>query len=122
MTKINTKKSGVVRTIIFPIRGGYRAVCLDFDIIEEAGTRVEVEEQIKEAITGYVANICKNKLDDSLLNRHADKRYWDMYDAYQKFITAKKEIVTKNLATTNKVSLFTTPVAELFKQSSYCAA
>ncbi|OGM93846.1 hypothetical protein A2524_00635 [Candidatus Wolfebacteria bacterium RIFOXYD12_FULL_48_21] len=121
MTKINTKKSGVVRTIIFPIRGGYRAVCLDFDIIEEASTRLEVEEQIKEVIVGYVANICKNKLNDALLNRHADKRYWDMYDSYQKLITAKREAVNTSSAT-NKVSLFTTPVADLFKQSAYCSA
>lgn len=120
MTKINTKKSGVVRTIVFPIRGGYRAVCLDFDIIEEAETRIEVEKHVKEAIIGYVTNICKNKLDDSLLNRHADRRYWDMYEKYQKLITAKKAIKISGSA--NKVSLFTTPVGELFKQSSYCVA
>lgn len=73
----NTKKQGVVRTIIFKKGKVFEAVCLDFDLIEEAKTLVEAKNQIKEAVVGYVQNVCKNNLSDELLNRHADKKYWD---------------------------------------------
>ena len=75
----NTKKSGVARTIIFPFGKNYKAVCLDFDIIEEAKTREGVEKQIKEAVIGYIKNVCKNNLDDRLLNRHAEKKNCGVY-------------------------------------------
>ena len=52
---------GMVAQIGFPSGKNYKAVCLDFDIIEESKTREEVEKQIKEAIVGYIKNVCKRK-------------------------------------------------------------
>ena len=90
MTYPNTKKRGVARIIIFPFSEGFKAVCLDFDLIEEAKTFQEVEGQIRESVEGYVENVCKNNLSDELLNRPAEKKYWDMLIEYQKYIIAKK--------------------------------
>ena len=63
---MNTKKRGVAKTIIFKNGRLFKAVCLDFDLIEEAKTREEVEKQIREAVNGYIKNVCKNNLDDAL--------------------------------------------------------
>jgi len=90
MTHLNTKNRGVARIIIFPASKGFRAMCLDFDLIEEAKTFQEVETQIRESVEGYVENVCKNNLPDALLNRPAEKKYWDMLVEYQKYIIAKK--------------------------------
>lgn len=108
----NTKKSGLARIIIFPEKKQFVAVCLDFDLIEEAKTREEAEEQIKEAVVGYIQNVCKNNMEDKLLNRHAPKKYWKMYEEYLKLIKTNKgrASFSKN---TQKSSLFTLPINEL---------
>ncbi len=106
MNHLNSKKSGTARTIIFKKGKLYKAVCLDFDIIEESESREEVELMIKEAIVGYIKNICLNKLDDQLLNRHADDRYWQMYFKYLKTIDAQKI----NTSQVKDTSIFTIPI------------
>ena len=107
----NTKRRGTARTIIFPSGKNYKAVCLDFDIIEEANTREEVEKQIKEAVVGYIKNICINNLDDKLLNRHAEKRYWDIYYKYVEHITEKERAPkTKFAHSIDLTSMFTIPI------------
>ena len=109
MNKNNTKNIGIARTIVFPCKGGYRGVCLDFDIIEEGETRDEVEKSMKEAVIGYIENICKNNLDDKLLNRHADKKYWKLYESYIDMMKNKdSKPVSANL---KKSSLFTFPIS-----------
>ncbi len=112
---MNTKKSGTARIIIFKSKAIFKAVCLDFDIIEEAKNRDEVEKNIKEAVLGYIENVCKNNLDENLLNRHADKRYWNMYYKYLKLIGSEKS--KKNSfafnSLLNNASFFTMPIKEL---------
>jgi len=109
MNKINTKNIGLARTIVFPCKGGFRAVCLDFDIIEEGETRDEVEKSIKEAVVGYIEAVCKNNLEDELLNRRADKKYWKIYEEYLDLMKNKaKKPVSSNL---KKSSLFTLPIS-----------
>jgi hypothetical protein len=90
MTNLNTKNRGIARIIIFPAPRGFKAVCLDFDLIEEAKTFRGVESQIRESVEGYVENVCKNDLPNALLNRPAEKKYWDMLAEYQKYIIAKR--------------------------------
>ncbi|MBI5254599.1 hypothetical protein HY932_02360 [Candidatus Falkowbacteria bacterium] len=102
----NTKRSGIARTIIFKSSRKFKAVCLDFDIIEEASTREAAEIQIKEAIIGYIKNVCKNKLDDKLLNRHAEKKYWDRYFKYLRLIEKPQRIVNN----IESISMFTMPI------------
>lgn len=108
MNKINTKNIGLARIIIFPCRGGFRAVCLDFDLIEDGETREEVENNIKESVIGYIKTVCKCNLDDQLLNRHANKRYWKIYESYLDLIRNKaKKPVSANLKNS---SFFTFPI------------
>jgi len=105
---INTKKTGFARTIIFPCKGGYAAVCLDFNIIEEDEDRDVLEKSIKEAIVGYIETVRKVNLDDSFMNRHASKRYWNMYEACLKMIENKdKKPISASM---KKYSLFILPI------------
>jgi hypothetical protein len=101
----NNKKNGLARIIILKIGKKYKAICLDFDIIEEADTRDIVEKSIKEAIIGYVQNICKNNLDDKLLNRSADEKYWKIYREYLKKI--EKQKINSDV---DETSIFTLPI------------
>ncbi|MCU0653147.1 MAG: hypothetical protein MUD10_02710 [Candidatus Pacebacteria bacterium] len=90
MRKIkNTKQCGIARILTFPSDTGYTSVCLDFDLIEEAKTRDAALEQMKESVEGYLQCVLKNNLSDNLLNRHADKEYWDMYNQYLKLISER---------------------------------
>jgi predicted RNase H-like HicB family nuclease len=111
MNKTNTKNSGLARTIIFPCRGGFRAVCLDFDLIEDGEIREEAENSIRESVIGYIECICKNNLDDQLLNRHANERYWKIYESYLDLIRNKvKKPVSTNL---KKTSLIIYPIEKM---------
>lgn len=117
----NTKQSGIVRTLILRMDKKYKAVCLDFDIIEEAKTKKEVEGQIKEAIVGYIANVQKNNLSDDLLNRHADKKYWDIYNAYIEFIQSNGKASEMNKKIKNS-EITTTSIEEILKSNDNCLA
>jgi hypothetical protein len=107
MSQINTKNKGIARAIIFKSGKQYKAVCLDFDLIEEADTREGVEQLIKESIIGYIKNICLNKLDDKLLNRHADKIYWSLYERHLEQIGKEKKRISNDAKET---SMFTMPI------------
>jgi len=113
----NTKQNGIVRILTLRIGKKYKAICLDFDIIEEAQSKKEVERQINEAIAGYVINIQKNDLSDDLLNRHADKKYWDIYNAYIKFIheNGKTQKMDKNIKNSE---ITTTSIEEILRSSN----
>lgn len=89
---------------------------MDFDIIEEAKTKEEVEKQINEAIVGYIINIQRNNLSDDLLNRHADKKYWDIYNSYIKFIqeNEKSQKMDKNLLNSE---ITTTSIEEILRSN-----
>jgi len=84
----NRKEQGVARILVYPVKNKYIGVCLDFDLVEEADSKEKAVNQIREATRGYIVNICKNDLDDSLLNRPASEKYWEMYKEYSRFITA----------------------------------
>lgn len=117
----NKKTQGIARILIYPSKNKYTGVCLDFDIIEEADTKEEVISQIKEATRGYVINIWKNNLDDSLLNRPAPKKYWGMYREYSRFITAKNEgRVKKVTPKTKSSSFFSLPISDFISNKDLC--
>jgi predicted RNase H-like HicB family nuclease len=109
----NTLSKGLARTIIFPCREGFRAVCLDFDLVEEGEDREYLEKSIREGVIGHIEVIHKCNLGDQLLNRHADKRYWKMYESYLDFMEDKtKKPVSSNLKNT---SLFVIPIGKTRK-------
>ncbi len=116
--KLNTKNFGIAKIIIFPYKKGYRAVCLNFDLIEDAKTIKEVKKQIEESVMGYIENICKNKLDNQLLNRHADEKYWKIFEEHCKFISSKRRIKEHFSRNIRNSSILTIPVLELFNNSN----
>jgi len=113
MTYLNTKRRGIARIIIFPFSRGFRAVCLDFDLIEDAKMFEEVEKQIRESVEGYVENIYKNNLPDELLNRPAEKKYWKMSEEYQKFMAAKKNSERSFAPNVGRSSFLSLPIRSL---------
>ena len=113
MSYINTKKRGIARIIIFPFgKNSYRAVCLDFDLIEDAKTIEQVEHEIRESVMGYVENVCINNLPDELLNRHADQKYWKILKAYQKYM-ASKRVIQNFSRNVEKSSFLSLPIRSL---------
>ena len=113
MKFMNTKKGGVARSMIFKYGKTYRAVCLDFDLVYDCESFKEAERIIKESVISYIKNVHKNNLDDSLLNRHADKKYWDMYDSYLRLITDQhKSYKPADTLLGKTTSLFTWPIAQ----------
>lgn len=109
MNKFNTKNIGLARIIIFPCKEGFRAVCLDFDLIEDGETRKEAENNIKESVIGYIKTVNKCNLDNQLLNRPANKRYWKIYESYLDMMKDNmKKPASNNL---KRSSLFTFPIS-----------
>jgi len=117
----NKKTQGIARILIYPSKNKYTGVCLDFDIIEEADTKEKAINQIKEATRGYIVNIWKNNLDDSLLNRPAPEKYWEIYKEYSRFITAKNEEKVKKITTKIKSSsFFSFPISDFIGSKDLC--
>jgi len=117
----NKKGQGIARILIYPSKNKYIGVCLDFDIIEEADSKEEAVNQIKEATRGYVINVWKNNLGDSLLNRPAPENYWRIYREYNRFISAKNEKMVKRITPEIKSSsLFSIPICDLMGSRDLC--
>jgi len=117
----NKKEQGIARILIYPSKNKYIGVCLDFDIVEEADSKEEAVNQIKEATRGYVINVWKNKLDDSLLNRPAPENYWRIYREYNRFISAKNEKMVKRITPEIKSSsFFSLPIRDFLGSRDLC--
>ncbi len=112
----NSKKSGLVRVITFPFKGGYRSVCLDFDIVKDGNDLNKLREEMQEAIEGYIENVIKNNLSDNLLNRRAEKKYWKIFEEYCKFASSNKN--NNFPAKIRKSSVKTIPMSELVSNFS----
>ena len=107
----NTKRSGFARIIIYPYQRWHIAVCLDFNIIEEDEDREELEKSIKEAVYGYIETIRKCNVDNVLLNRPADKKYWKMYESYVDMLKNKAQKPLSH--TLKKMSLIVIPISAI---------
>jgi hypothetical protein len=116
----NTKQRGLARIFIFPAGGKFTAVCLDLDIIEEADTKGEALEQIKEAVSGYMVNAVKNGLDDGILNRPAPKKYWDLYKLYLKFISAENGKLAPTSSKFRDSCFYSFPMDSYSENSNLC--
>ncbi|MDD5750044.1 MAG: hypothetical protein PHU56_00100 [Candidatus Pacebacteria bacterium] len=117
----NKREQGIARILIYPEKKKYIGVCLDFDIIEETESKEGAINQIKEATRGYIINVWKNKLDDSLLNRPAPEKYWKIYEEYSRFITAKNEEGVRKITPEIKSSsLFSLPISDFMGSRDLC--
>ena len=117
----NKKTQGIARILVYSSKNKYIGVCLDFDIIEEADSKAEAVSQIQEATKGYIINILKNNLDNSLLNRPAPEKYWQIYKKYSRFITAKNEKRVKKITPEIKSSsFFSFPISDFIGSRDLC--
>lgn len=90
MKAVNTKKSGIVRFLYIKYEDRVVGVCLDFNILEEGKNFDEVRKHLETAAKLHLITVCKKKLSDDLLNRHAPKKYWELYEQLQSAKLAKK--------------------------------
>ena len=86
----NTKYDGVIRFFIYKEGSKYIGVCLDLDIVEEGRDIEKLKKSLSEAARGYVETIIKKEMDESLLNQHAPKKYWEKYRFYLKYLEREK--------------------------------
>ncbi|HBF67507.1 MAG TPA: hypothetical protein DDW36_03730 [Candidatus Magasanikbacteria bacterium] len=89
----NTKKQG--EFTIFTYKEGvfFVSVCLELDIVKEGRNREKLAGQIMEAAVGHIKTVCSEKLDDSLLNRPAPKKYWNKYEQFLETLTKKQKAI-----------------------------
>ena len=80
-TMKNTKDQGIIRFITIPDKeNGFLGVCLDFDIVISGENRRAVMDRVQESAMGHLSIVVEKGLSDSLLNRKAPMRYWDIYE------------------------------------------
>ena len=77
----NTYESGSYRIFIYKKKSDkeFTAVCLEFDLIIKGKTLKAAKECIMDVTTAWIRNVQENKLSETLLNRPADKKYWELY-------------------------------------------
>ncbi|OGL89311.1 hypothetical protein A3H75_02465 [Candidatus Uhrbacteria bacterium RIFCSPLOWO2_02_FULL_51_9] len=85
----NTLNKGSVRYIIFKENTTWYGVALEFNIVEEGDTPVEVMASLFEAIDGYVETARMLKTRPMPLNQIPDKEYRDLWTALEKNKTEK---------------------------------
>ncbi len=88
----NTKEKGVMEFLVYKKGATYIGVCLTFDIVEEDSNPEKLMQSIQEAAQGHLQTVRDKNLSDDLLNRHAPKEYWDIYNEAIKNIQNKKPI------------------------------
>ena len=77
----NTYESGSTTVFIYG-KGKdnkYTGVCLEFGLVIEATSMEKAEECINDVTETYFKNVVENKLSEELLNRPAEKKYWEIY-------------------------------------------
>lgn len=75
----NTYNSGSATVFIYEKGKKYVGVCLEFGLVIKAASMERAEECIKDIAETYFKNIVENKLSEELLNRPAEKKYWEIY-------------------------------------------
>lgn len=99
----NTYKSGSTTVFIYGKDNKYTGVCLEFGLVVEATSMKKAEECIKDVVETYYKNVLENKLSEELLNRPAEKKYWEIYEHISKFMKKRAKMQT---ISTSKISPF----------------
>ncbi len=84
----NTFEKGRVTYLILKERDNYVGVCLEFDLVVSEKTFEEAKESIVDYARLWLKNAAKNHLSEELLNRPAEKKYWE---AYKEILTAEEK-------------------------------
>jgi len=69
-----------IRLLIIPNQGKFLGICLEFNIIEEHDNPEELRQILMEMSVSHMKAVINNKLDEALLNREADKKYFDIWE------------------------------------------
>ncbi len=74
----NTKRKGKFIIFVYPETSKhFIGVNLTFDLVVEGDNPGEALERIRKASLDYIETVCKEKLNDELLNRRAPQKYWN---------------------------------------------
>lgn len=75
----NTKERGIISFLFFREKKNYIGICLSFNIIEEGSDFEMVKKHLITSTKLHLETVYEKNLSDDLLNRHADKKYWEIY-------------------------------------------
>ena len=66
--------------LIFKEKDTFVGVCLTFDLIREGNDPDALLEELRESARDHINMVIEQDMLESLLNRHAPKEYWEIYD------------------------------------------
>lgn len=75
----NTKERGVIEYIVYKEGNSYIGACLSFDIVEEGDDPIKLMLSIQESAELHLKVVRDRRMNDELLNRHAEEKYWKIY-------------------------------------------
>ena len=80
----NTYKGGSLNFIMYPTNEGTLvAACRELCLVEEGKDKEMLRYKIMGRAKSYIANVCKNKLGEHLLNQDLPKEIVKEFDAYR---------------------------------------
>ncbi len=91
----NTKNKGTVRIFTYKQGSKFISVCLELDIVKEGNNILDLNKEMFESVVGHIKTVCKEKMDDKLLNRPAPQKYWDKYQDYLLKLEDRKKTSVK---------------------------
>lgn len=103
----NSKDLGTVTIFTYQQGKKFISVCLELDIVKKGSDKEEINREISESIVGYVKTIVKEGLGDQLLNRPAEKKYWDKYDEFLATLKQRSKVRSKVLGSINRWEIST---------------
>jgi hypothetical protein len=117
----NTYKSGSVTYIVFKDGNKYTGVCLEFDLVVQGDTLNETKEILQDYSQLWHKNAVKNKLPETVLNRPAPPKYWEIYklilNEEEKKIKLKNEVTN---AINKPFVVSSLPYTSQFPTMAYC--
>ena len=90
----NTKNFGLIEFLVYKDKTKYIGVCLTLNIVEEGKDPQKLMASLKEAAIGHILLVARKKLDNNLLNRPAQKKYWNIYFKILKILQSRRPIVS----------------------------
>lgn len=99
----NTYKTGRATVLVLKEKDKYVGICLEFDLEVAGSTHEEAKERIVEYMQVWHKNIVENKLPETLLNRPAPKKYWNMLEKVTKDLEAQREAIEEGKTVKEKI-------------------
>lgn len=94
----NTYQSGIITYLVLKEKDKFLGICMEFDLEAEGKTLEETKNRIEDYSRAWLENVVQNQLPETLLNRSADKKYWDILKIAKKQ-AEKRTIVSARVVT-----------------------